>query len=171
VTLLQLEQTSVGPRSNLFQPGVFTQPDLTFDFLRTASIQNRPDSVRRPRTEFIEKKQALATANVETFVTDELDSKYIFDDRASVAAYISEHRLYGILALAANPLAQAFGAATRKTLKLVNDDEGSAMLFCVLSVDCTVERALRCLESFDLNWWQSHSFAVAGKLNFDFELI
>jgi hypothetical protein len=168
VSLQQVDQASLGRVANLFQPGI-TMPELTFDFLRPSNSQNRPASAPVAKV-LINKNQDLATS-VKICTVGELDSIYIFDDRVSVGAYVDKHRLHGILALASSHLVEAFGATTRKTLSLVSDDEGSEMLFCIMSVNFSVEKALECLESFDVSWWQRHSFAVGGKLNFDFEFI
>lgn len=114
------------------------------------------------------------TAPTSAFVNtaaNELDKPYVFDDRPAVNDFILEHRLRGLLAAASQPLNEAFGADTIKTLKIVTDDEGSQTLFCLVQVKSSVEDARRALESFDNQWWLAHCGPVAGKLNFDFEFV
>jgi hypothetical protein len=102
---------------------------------------------------------------------NELEKLYVFEDRRAVNAFIVEHRLRGLLAAALEPLNEAFGDASLKTLKIATDDEGSQTLFCLVQVVASVEDAHWSLAAFDERWWLPRCGAVAGKLNFDFELV
>jgi hypothetical protein len=101
----------------------------------------------------------------------ELEKLYVFEDRAAVNTFVLEHRLRGLLAAASEPLNEAFGKATIKTLKIVTDDEGAQTLFCLSLVAASVEDARRSLAAFDERWWLARCGTVAGKLNFDFEFV
>ena len=102
---------------------------------------------------------------------NELDKPYVFEHRRAVNAFILEHRLRALLAAASEPLNEAFGDETIKTLKIVTDDEGSQTLFCLVQVAASVEEARQSLAAFDELWWLARCGPVAGKLNFDFELV
>jgi hypothetical protein len=101
----------------------------------------------------------------------DLDRTYVIEDRAAVADFISEHQLGGLLQEASAPLDAAFGSQAAKLLRLVCDDEGFATLFCLVSMPGGLERALDARATFDRTWWLDRCAAVAGKLNFDFELV
>jgi hypothetical protein len=60
---------------------------------------------------------------------------------------------------------------TKKVLRLVEDDEGARTLFCFVVFDGQLSEAMRALKSFDESWWLERCAQVAGKLNFDFELV
>lgn len=113
----------------------------------------------------------LRTPTVFVDTASELEKLYVFEDRRAVNAFIVEHRLRGLLDAAFEPLNEAFGDATLKTLKIVTDDEGSQTLFCLVQVVASVEDAHWSLAAFDERWWLARCGAVAGKLNFDFELV
>ncbi len=100
-----------------------------------------------------------------------LEEVYVIDDRPSVAAFIEENRLRSLLLQARDPLNAAFGEASIKTLTLVHDDEGFTTLYCLVMVSGDMQDARRALKSFDQEWWLARSGQVAGKLNFDFELV
>ena len=101
----------------------------------------------------------------------DLEDVYVIDDRPAVAAFIEANRLRSLLLQARNPLNAAFGEESIKTLTLVHDDEGFTTLFCLVMVFGDMQKARRALKSFDQQWWLARSGQVAGKLNFDFELI
>ena len=101
----------------------------------------------------------------------ELPDVYVIEDRSTVAAFIEENRLRGLLLQARNPLNAAFGEAAVKTLTLVRDDEGFKRLFCLVMAPGDMQEARRALRSFDQQWWLARCEQAAGKLNFDFELV
>jgi len=104
-------------------------------------------------------------------VLKNLEVAYVFDDRAIIPMFINRNRLLGHLLMAREPLISAFGEAAVKKLTLVEDDEGFVTLFCLILFPGGLEDARRALNLFDEMWWLAKSGQVAGKLNFDFELI
>ena len=100
-----------------------------------------------------------------------LEGNYVIENRETVTKFIEVNRLRSLLSQAVSELNAAFGSGTIKTLKLLSDDEGSVTLFCMISVTGDMENALRALRCFDERWWLAHCDQVAGKLNFDFELV
>ena len=100
-----------------------------------------------------------------------LDDSYVIEDRATVSHFIEEHRLQGLLLAAKEPLNDAFTDRPIKILSLLRDDEGFETLFCLVMIPGEMEPARQALRRFDEQWWLAHSGQVAGKLNFDFELI
>jgi hypothetical protein len=105
------------------------------------------------------------------YATKGLDVAYVIDDRVTVAQFIIENRLHGLLLQAQGPLEEAFTNRTVKTLSLVRDDEGFDTLFCLVMISGDMQPARRALRHFDQQWWLAHSKQAAGKLNFDFELV
>ena len=99
----------------------------------------------------------------------DLGRPYIVEDPTAVSRFIAENRLEELLQEACPPLGAAFGAKAAKILRLVTDSEGFTTLFCLVSVDGDLERALEAREAFDRTWWLDRCAAAAGKLNFDFE--
>jgi hypothetical protein len=88
-----------------------------------------------------------------------------------VERFIDENNLFDALMRARKPIETAFGSNVVKTLTLVEDDEGSKMLFCLMMVPGDMQTARRALKAFDEKWWIRESPSLRGKLNFDFELI
>lgn len=103
--------------------------------------------------------------------TADLQKRYVIDDASRVAAFVRWNRLRGLLLEAKGQLDAAFGEAAIKRLLLVNDDEGSLALFCLVIVPGDMEEAVRALRSFDEQWWLARCEQAAGRLNFDFELV
>lgn len=100
-----------------------------------------------------------------------LEGVYVLDDRARVAQFIEQRRLRNLLLQARGPLTDAFGEAAIKRLSVVEDDEGSRTLLCLVAVPGGINEARRALRSFDQRWWLAHCGNAAGKLNFDFDLV
>jgi hypothetical protein len=100
-----------------------------------------------------------------------LEDAYVVADRPAVEAFIEENRLHGLLMQARDSLDAAFGKGPVKKLTLAEDDEGIRTLDCMVLVQGDLEAARQALQSFDENWWLANSSHIAGKLNFDFELI
>jgi hypothetical protein len=102
---------------------------------------------------------------------ESLEDMYVIENRAAVTRFIEKNRLRGLLSQAVDALNGAFGKGAIKTLKLLCDDEGSETLFCMIMTGGEMERAILALRDFDERWWLAHCGLVAGKLNFDFELV
>lgn len=100
-----------------------------------------------------------------------LDDSYVIEDRLAVSHFIDEHHLFGLLLQAKQHLDVAFTDRPVKTLSLVRDDEGFETLFCLVMIAGDMQPARQALRRFDQEWWLARSGQVAGKLNFDFELI
>lgn len=101
----------------------------------------------------------------------ELDEIYVFEDRPHVASFIEQNRLRELLLQAQGPLNAAFGETAVKRLLLIEDEEGSQALICLISATGDVGKAREKLRSFDESWWLLHCDEVRGKLNFDYDLI
>ena len=100
-----------------------------------------------------------------------MEEGYVIDDRPAVAAFIRQHRLRRLIQQAREPLNAAFGEGAVKKLTLVEDDEGTRMLFCLILIPGDMREARLALKSFDERWWLTRSGQAGSKLNFDFELI
>ncbi|MGA1999015.1 MAG: hypothetical protein ABSG52_03395 [Terriglobales bacterium] len=101
-----------------------------------------------------------------------LQATYVIENRRSVAEFIAENRaLRKLLLEAPDAIDREFGRDSVKTLTVLEDDEGSRQLFCLIMVPGEMDEARRALRSFDLHWWLDRSSHVPGKLNFDFELV
>ncbi len=100
-----------------------------------------------------------------------LEQAYVVEERSAIPEFIKRNRLLEPLLEARGPLASAFGEEAVKKLTLVEDDEGSVTLFCLILVPGGLEEAMWALNSFDEGWWLARSHGAGGKLNFDFELI
>jgi len=103
--------------------------------------------------------------------SEKLRAAYGFNDRAKVEWYIKSNQLTDILIRAVDPIEKKFGADLTRTLTLVEDDEGSFMLFCLVNFPGSLKDAQKALGSFDREWWLCHAAEFGSKLNFDFELI
>jgi hypothetical protein len=103
--------------------------------------------------------------------TQAINEAYVIEGRQEVEGFIRQNRLQHWLEQAVGPLNEYFGKDAIKVLKLITDDEGSQTLFCLVMVAGSLGTARRSLASFDRNWWLPHSGKVAGKLNFDYELV
>jgi hypothetical protein len=99
------------------------------------------------------------------------DREFVIENRAVVKNYIATNRLTGLLLEALPRLEEYFGANPVKALSLITDDEGSSTLFCSVKWAGDLEAARAALREFDEAWWLANSGKVAGKLNFDFDLI
>lgn len=100
-----------------------------------------------------------------------INREYVPENRAAIELFIRQNRLRHLLEQAIKPLNENFGEESVKVLKLVVDDEGWQTLFCLVKVAGSWESAQRSLAAFDREWWLDHSRHVAGKLNFDYELV
>jgi hypothetical protein len=100
-----------------------------------------------------------------------LEQAYVLEDRSAILAFIRQNGLLELLLEACGPLTSAFGEAAVKKLALVEDDEGSVTLFCLIPFPGGLEEARRALNSFDESWWLARSGQLGGKLNFDFDLV
>jgi hypothetical protein len=116
-----------------------------------------------------------ASRKIETGITGQieyLERTYIIDDRLAVLSFIERNRLRDLLLEASNPLQNAFGnMGSRKTLRLIRDDEGIDTLFCLVQFRGSVEAGMEALACFDEQWWLDRSERSQGKLNFDFEFV
>jgi hypothetical protein len=100
-----------------------------------------------------------------------LNQVYVIDGHAEVNSFVRRYRLRQMLEEAVEPLKAAFGQTAIRVLKLVTDEEGSQTLYCLVMVPDSLENARHSLDSFDRQWWLERCGPVAGKLNFDYELI
>jgi hypothetical protein len=100
-----------------------------------------------------------------------LDHTYVIEDRPLVEAFIKEHGLRYLLLEAVRPLNDLFRTDAVKTLRIISDDEGSSVLFCLVLTPGNLQDAQAALRNFDEKWWLSRSGSASGALNFDFELI
>ena len=106
------------------------------------------------------------------FLLKSLEETYVFGDRSAVCAFLNRHRIVkDFLIEAQAPLNTAFNHLTVKKLTLVEDDEGSVTLFCIILFPGGVDEARRALHAFDESWWLIRSERARGLLNFDFDLI
>jgi hypothetical protein len=104
-------------------------------------------------------------------VLDSINKSYVVVDPKSVATFIEEHRLRGILDQAIEPLNRAFGASSIKQINIFEDDEGGRTLFCAVKFPGALADAIRALDAFDEDWWVKNAARFGARLNFDFELI
>jgi len=112
----------------------------------------------------------------ERYVSDSstrgLERAYEISDREAIGAFLRGDRsALSILKDAPNALDTFFGPKAKKVLRLVEDDEGARTLFCFVAFDGQLSEAVRALKSFDEGWWLERCAQVAGRLNFDFELV
>jgi hypothetical protein len=104
--------------------------------------------------------------------TQELEQNYVIVDHEAIDAFLQSNRsAISILREAPSALSVVFGPKAKKVLRVVEDDEGSRTLFCFVVFDGHLTEAMRALKAFDENWWLDRCAQVAGKLNFDFELV
>jgi len=115
-------------------------------------------------------KTSIVTINRPSVLTL-LEDTYVIENRREVAHFVEENQLGGLLKQARDPINKAFGEEAVKTLTVVEDDEGFRTLFCLVMIPGDMQEARNALKAFDEEWWLQHSPKVAGKLNFDFELI
>jgi hypothetical protein len=101
----------------------------------------------------------------------DLDRMYVVDERPRVLEFVATNKLRSLILQARGPLIAAFGEAPIKRLSIVQDDEGSETLFCLVGVSAGLDEARRALRSFDEQWWLDHCGEAHGKLNFAFDLI
>src|ERR1051326_1233880 len=102
--------------------------------------------------------------------TPYLGSAYKIDNATKASSFIEQNQLTDILVQAIEPLNKAFGESLTKTLTVVEDDEGSRTLFCLVAFTGSPKDARKALDAFDRNWWLMNARRFVGKLNFDFEL-
>jgi hypothetical protein len=114
---------------------------------------------------------ALRTRPSEPTPVEKLRAAYVFNDSANVELYVKDNRLTDILIQAVNPIEKKFGAGRKRTLTLVEDDEGSRTLFCFMTFSGSLDEAQKALDSFDREWWLKYARQFGTKLNFDFELV
>ena len=100
----------------------------------------------------------------------DLGSAYKIDNNTQAGSFIEQNRLTDILVKAIEPLNRTFGKSLTKTLTVVEDEEGSRTLFCLVAFTGSPEDARKALDAFDRNWWLANARRFVGKLNFDFEL-
>jgi hypothetical protein len=104
-------------------------------------------------------------------ILEPLKRDYVISDAEKVAKFVEEHKLRGILARAAEPINQAFGETSVKTLTILEDGEGSRTLFCYVKFPGSLDDAMHALDNFDHNWWLPNARKFGARLNFDFELV
>jgi|ERR1700677_841026 hypothetical protein len=105
------------------------------------------------------------------YVAEAVDQIYVLENRDEVEKFIRQNRLRAWLLQAVEPLNEAFGEGAIKALRLETDEEGGQTLFCLVKFPNTLDEARHALAFFDRMWWSAHCAPVAGKLNFDFELV
>jgi len=104
--------------------------------------------------------------------TQGLEQAYVIDDREAVDAFVQSNPfVFAILREAPAALNIFFGPNAKRILRIAEDDEGTRTLFCFVAFDGHLSEAMRALKSFDENWWLERCAWVAGRLNFDFELV
>ncbi len=124
---------------------------------------------KRPKAVGHDRELTQAMPAAENF--EALDEIYVWDDRATVLRFIEEAHVRGLLLEARLALDEAFGIDAIKYLSLVRDDEGFDTLFCLVRTRAQLEIAMHALREFDERWWLARSREVAGKVNFDFDLV
>ena len=102
---------------------------------------------------------------------DVLNRQYVMHKAATIRTFVSEHRLRSTLLEARKHLDAEFGQDSIKKLEIIRDDEGSETLFCSVVVRDNLRQAKVALRRFDDRWWLERIGKVAGKLNFDIELV
>jgi hypothetical protein len=155
--------------SSLEQPRVAAPTPIPFSF----SLQ--PQFVCRSRGESLSQieraswffNQILPNPSV----LEPLQTEYVVDDRAEVAAFIEDNQLSDFLVRSIEPIEKAFGASRIKRLKLLHDEDGTCTLFCFVTFTGPLDDAQEALASFDRNWWLTNVRKYGSKLNFDFELV
>jgi len=100
-----------------------------------------------------------------------LGSAYVISNVAKVESFIEENQLTEILVQAVEAIKRTFGESRTRTLTVLEDDEGSRTLFCLVAFPGSLDDARKALESFDRNWWLKNARRFGSKLNFDFELV
>jgi hypothetical protein len=153
--------------SSLEQPTVSSAP-IPF------SIGLLPQFSRRPRSEKdgqAKRDSFFDQVFMKYSVLEPLQATYVVDDRDSVAEYVAANQLSEFLVRSAKYVAMAFGESRIKKLRILEDDEGTKTLFCLVAYPGSLDDAQRALETFDQNWWLENARHFASKLNFDFELI
>ena len=118
-----------------------------------------------------QKRQMLNLEILQDAPAEGLEAVYVIEDRGRVASFIDANHLRPILIEAREPLNEAFGEATIKTLTLTRDDEGFDTLYCLVIMPGEMQEARRALRSFDQRWWLVRSAHATGILNFDFILV
>lgn len=104
--------------------------------------------------------------------TRDLERTYVIDDRRAIHDFLQSNRsVLSLLRDATGALSLAFGQDAIKILRVTEDDEGTRAVFCLVAFRGDLHDAMRALRSFDENWWLDRCARVAGKLNFDFELV
>jgi hypothetical protein len=102
---------------------------------------------------------------------ERLRSAYAISDLAKVGSFIEENRLTEALVQAIEPIKKAFGESPSRKLAVLEDDEGSRNLFCLVAFPGSLNEAQEALDSFDRDWWLRNAGKFGSKLNFDFELV
>jgi hypothetical protein len=161
----------------------FADQNLTLVSAYTATaaaslaVFNRQQIVATPETYFVEMFYSagfnLAAPAIirPTKPSPDLGSAYKIDDSTKAGLFIEKHRLREILVKAIEPLNKAFGESPIKTLAVVEDEEGSRTLVCLVAFPGSGTEARNALNAFDRNWWLMNAREFVGKLNFDFELV
>jgi hypothetical protein len=102
----------------------------------------------------------------------ELDQVYVLEGREAVDSFVQTNpTVLDILRVSSAQLDKFFGPQASKVLRVVEDDEGASTLFCFVRFSGHLADAMRALEAFDECWWLERCAPVAGRLNFDFELV
>jgi hypothetical protein len=138
------------------------------------SIGVLPQLGLRPRTEAdvqAKRDSFFEQVSIKHSILEAIQATYVVDDRDAVAEYISANQLSEFLVRSAKHVATAFGESRIKKLKILEDDEGTKTLFCLVAYPGSLNDAQQALEMFDQDWWLKNARHFASKLNFDFELI
>jgi hypothetical protein len=102
---------------------------------------------------------------------EKLRSAYVISDAAKIESFIEANQLTEILVQAIEPIKRTFGESRTRTLTVLEDDEGSRTLFCLVAFPGSLDKAEEALDSFDRDWWLKNVRRYGSKLNFDFELV
>jgi len=162
----------------------FAEKELTLFSLYTPNVAASIVTVNAPQEVFVTSEKCLVDLIYPTgfdFAVpvlvrgpkpiERLRSAYVISNVAKVGSFIEENQLTDVLVQAIEPIKKAFGESRSRKLAVLEDDEGSRALFCLVAFPGSLNEAQKALDSFDRDWWLRNAGEFGSKLNFDFELV
>ena len=162
----------------------FAEKELTLFSLYTPNVAASIVTVNDPQEIFITSEKCLVDliypAGFDFAVPvlvrapkpiERLRSAYVISNDVKVGSFIEQNHLTDVLLQAIEPIKKAFGEPRSRKLAVLEDDEGSRTLFCLVAFSGSLDEAKKALDSFDRDWWLRNAGKFGSRLNFDFELV
>lgn len=158
--------------SNLTQP----RPKAPEPLPTPAITQPARQTTEQPEPAYLQNTQGqhLGHPLPATTDLDIVDALYVIEnaEEERVEEFLADNRdIARLLASLSIAIDRIFGLACVKTLRVLQDEEGTETLLCSIATQNNLAGARQQLRVFDQEWWLAKVPALIGRLTIDFDLL